>query len=205
MQEQQLAMPGDKIGVEEEFIAGENTVVDNGIIRAAIIGEVISKDGKVSVHNSKHEIRKIQRGMYIIGTVSDDLKSVTFIKIDRTEINGVEHIALKDGKIVAAMESPRGRGFGDRDRRGPPQQKTKSCGVGDVVIAKVLFDDPDIYTLGIREPECGVVHGQCELCNAHLDAAGPNMLKCPKCEHTEQRKVSTLYGKPEAIKGLLTK
>ena len=228
--QQQIVMPGDKIGVEEEFMPGDNATVDSdGTIRATIPGTVEIRDGKVSVHNSMREIRPLKRGMYILGTVTDDVKSVVFVKIDSLYSNGLEYLAMKDGKIVAPRQRnlgsrgpPRGRDSGG-DRRGggrfrdsgtgygegPPERELpkKSCGVGDAVLAKIAFDDPDIYTLAFFDPETGVVFAQCELCGARLETVegSPNALKCPVCEHTESRKISTLYGQPEAIKKFLEK
>ena len=226
----QIVVPGDKIGVEEEFMPGDNAAVDSdGTIRATIPGTVTVKDGKVSVHNRVREIQPLKRGMYILGTVTDDVKSVAFIKIDKLYSNGLEYLAMKDGKIVAPRQRnlgsrgpPRGR---DRDRvggggrfqdrgggyegAGGPERELpqKSCGVGDVVLAKIAFDDPGIYTLAFFDPETGVVHAQCELCSARMELVegSPNALKCPVCEHTESRKISTLYGRPEAIKRFLIK
>jgi exosome complex RNA-binding protein Csl4 len=212
MEEQSvLVMPGDKIGVEEEFVAADNTYVDSdGSIRAAILGAVVKKEGKISVVNESHDVRRFKRGMFVLGRVSDDLRAVLFVKLDNVHVNGVEYLPLKDGKIVMSQRRPpmgreRGRGF--QPRGGPPvereQRSAKPCGVGDVIIARIAYDDPEIYTLSLEDNEAGVVYSECELCNTHMEVdPATGTLGCPACEHKAQKKVSALYGKPDQIRKL---
>jgi exosome complex component CSL4 len=203
-QNQIFVMPGDKVGIEEEFIPSENTYVDSGIILSSIMGEVQIKEGKISVVNKNHDIRKIKRGMLVIGVISDDLRAVMFVKLDNIQFNGVEYRALKDGKIVNSVRRPGGRDF---KSRGPSveEKKKRTAAVGDVILAKVLYDDPEIFTLGMNENETGVVYAECELCSAHLDVdqAKPGTLKCPSCKNIEERKISSVYDKMEEIVKLL--
>jgi exosome complex component CSL4 len=204
-QVQELVMPGDKVGVEEEFVPAANTYVDSdGSIRASIAGSVVASEGKISVINIKHDVRKYKRGMMVLGKVSDDLRSVMFIKLDVIKVNGIEYIPLKDGKIVTSSgrRGPPGRDF--HREHAPREEKKRLASVGDVVLAKVIFEDPDVFTLGIDEPEAGVVYAECEMCSTHLevDTTARGMLSCPACSHKEQRKISTLYGKTEQIRKL---
>lgn len=203
--EQQLVMPGEKVGVEEEFIPSENTYVDgDGIIRAAIVGSAVVREGKVSVINQKHDVKRIKRGMLVLGKVSDDLRSVMFVKLDNVKINGLEFLALKDGKIVNSARRPMGGGrdFGSREMR--EERTAKPCRVGDVIIARIIYEDPEIFTLGFNDPECGVIYAECEMCSEHLepDQKMQAVLACPACKHREQRKISSLYSKPESIRKL---
>ncbi len=206
MEMQTLVMPGDKIGVEEEFVVSDNAYVDNdGSIRSSIMGAVTIKDGRISVVNMKHDVRRFKRGMLVLGTVSDDLRSVMFVKLDNIHVNGVEYIALKDGKIVSASarRPMGGRDFHSRDS-GPPPKKTRTASVGDVILAKIIYEDQEIFTLGIDENETGVVYAECELCSSHLevDKDSQGMLSCPKCMHKEERKISSMYGKHDEIRKL---
>lgn len=207
---QKFVMPGDKLGVEEEYMPGENAFVDesDGSIRAAIMGVPEIKDGKILVSNPNQNIVKVTRGMFVLGTITDSMKSVMFVKIDRLQVGNREFLPLKDGKIV--MESrmrgpPRGRdGPPDRsDGPRPPREEPagKPAGVGDVVLAKVLFEDPEIYTLVMNDKDTGVVHATCELCGGFMKPSG-QFLVCGACENKQAKKVSPLYDQPEAIKRL---
>lgn len=208
-----MVLPGDKIGVEEEFVASDNTYVDkDGTIRAAIIGNVHIVEGKISVHDPKHDIKKVRKGMFVLGRVTDDLGSVAFVKIDNMRANGTEFMALKDGRIVASMEGPRrgppGRDFGGRGGGrgggygGREERKPRLYSVGDVILAKIVSEDPETFLLGLRDPETGVVHAECELCDSEMHVLNPGLLECNKCKHKEQRKISVFYDKPEEIKRL---
>lgn len=212
--DESFVMPGDKLGVEEEFVASDNTFVDDdGSIRSSIIGSVSKSDGKISVHNPQHEIERIKMGMTVVGTITDDLRTVMFVKIDNIKSKGKEFLATKDGKIVAPRDRgpPRGRDFGDRrggegdERRPTPQEpKSKQANVGDVVLATVLEEEQDTFLLGIRSREMGVVSSNCEMCDTHMDFDEKMMaLVCPECKHKQVRKVSAFYNKPEAIKEFL--
>ena len=203
---ERLVMPGDRLGVEEEYTASDNTFVDesDGTIRSAIVGNVSIKEGKISVHSNVSEKKRYTRGMFVVGTVTDDVKAVMFVKLDKIEVKGVEWLAIKDGKIIMPrpMRGPP-RGMRDRNEEEKPQrEESKPCSVGDVIIAKILYEDPEIYTLSLHEPETGVVLSNCELCDSPLTPMGPHMLECKACSHKADKKVSTLYGKPEAIKSL---
>ncbi len=213
MEEQaMLVMPGDKIGIEEEFVAADNAYVDNdGSIRAAILGTVVKRDGKIGVVNEGHDIKRFKRGMFVLGRVSDDLRAVLFVKLDGIRVNGIEYMPLKDGKIVMMQRRPPmgrggGRDFHQRDgghRGGQEQKAVKPCGVGDVIIARIAYDDPEIYTLSMEDSDSGVVYAECGLCSTHLEpGADASALKCPVCEHRENKKVSPHYGKPDEIRKL---
>ena len=49
------------------------------------------------------------------------------------------------------------------------EAKEKMCGVGDTVLAKVLFNDKDSYTLGILGEPFGVVYAKCGKCGEEMD------------------------------------
>lgn len=203
-QEQKLVMPGDKIGVEEEYASSENTFVDDdGTIRSAIIGRVVAEEGRISVINDKRDVHRFRKGMFVVGTVTDDVKSVMFVKIDNVHLDGREYIALKDGKIVTQARRPQGR-FERGAQRQPEPKHQKQAGVGDVVLAKILYEDPGIFTLSLNDSESGVVFSTCGLCGAEMkNEAGA--LSCGNCGNKTSKKISPLYNNPEEIKRLFAK
>ncbi len=196
VEEGKIVAPGDTLGAEEELAPSDNTYLDKGTIRSSIFGKVQISDGRISVVNPGSEIKTIKRGMHVIGTVVADVRSVVFVKIDNVvKANGIEYVAIKDGKIVAERAGrPMGR-FGGPPGRNMEEKPPKQCGVGDVIFAKVLFDDPEIYTLGIRDDETGVVYKICELCGSPMQPSRDRhgVLTCTRCKHSETRKISTLY------------
>jgi len=202
MSDEKLVLPGEKIATEEEFAGGENTYTENGIVYSSVIGTVRPNDKKVDVVPAGREVKTIDRNMLVIGTVTDMVRSVVFVSIDDISMDHKEFLALKDGKIL--LERPRPR-FGREREHGHmhSEKPLRVCAVGDIVLAKVLYNDKDAYTLTLDCPECGVVHASCELCGGNLVyKKEDHALVCENCGHREQRKISVLYSKPEEIKKL---
>jgi exosome complex RNA-binding protein Csl4 len=197
--------PGEKVATEEEFAAGNNTYVEEGIIYSSVIGNVEKANGSVEVHPAGREIKIIDRDMLIIGTVTDDVKSVIFVKIDDINVGSKDFLALKDGKIIVDRPRPPrfGGGGGGRDNRFSHEKPMKSCGVGDTIIARVQYNDKDAYTLSLNGRETGVIYARCELCGTEgMKMEGSNLLVCADCGHKETRKISELYNRAEEIQKL---
>lgn len=193
-------MPGDRVAAEEEAEAGNNTFVDQGSVYAATMGKVALKDGRIDVVPFGRDIRRIERDTLVIGNVTDDMRSVIFVKIDDISSGNKEFLAMKDGKIVLPKPKPRFGRHGGADSRPRSRTPEKLCGTGDTIVARVQYDDKDSYALGFDTPETGVVYAKCELCNSELDLDWKNgVLVCRECRHVEHRKISELYGKPEEV------
>ncbi|MDE1865645.1 MAG: exosome complex RNA-binding protein Csl4 [Candidatus Micrarchaeota archaeon] len=206
MQDDTLVVPGERIATEEEFQPGRNTYTEGGAIYSSTFGTVKSAEGAVSVQpGTGREIKIIDKGMTVIGTVTDDMKSVIFVEIDAINIGKKEYLALKDGKILPPR--PNGGARAPMGRRGADNKfyeaKEKMCGVGDTVLAKVLFNDKDSYTLGILGEPFGVVFAKCGKCGEEMNwNQERHILVCSSCGSAERRKVSVFYGQPEKIKAL---
>src|SRR5271154_7506180 len=149
--------PGEKIATEEEFTAGNNTYVEDGVIYSTVVGNVVSSEGAIGVANAGREIKIIGKNMLVIGTVTDDMKSVMFVKLDNINVKNRDYLALKDGKIVAP-KPPRfgggGRmGGGGGNRFSSEKRSEKPCGIGDTILATILYNDKDSYTLALNGNE----------------------------------------------------
>lgn len=204
MNEKEIVFPGDRLATEEEMVPANNVFVEKGNIYSHAVGQATSADGRLSIESPYKEIKKISRGMTVLGTVVGVLPAVVFLTIDILRLGKVVYVPIKDGKIVTKSERRdiRRPDFRSRDRDAP-MEEFKLCGMGDVVIARVFRDDEDNYELSIRNPDDGVVFAKCESCGVPL-VQKEGGLSCPKCKRSEQRKISTLYGNPEAIKAHLS-
>ncbi|HUC38973.1 MAG TPA: hypothetical protein VL944_02490 [Candidatus Acidoferrum sp.] len=197
----QLVNPGERLSMEEEYVPSTNTYVEDGSIYSASTGTVMIKEGAIAVEPMK-EIKKIDRGMLVLGKVTDNMKSVVFVEIQRMTSQNKEYLPLKDGKIIMRSRPPMGRGpMRGRGGERPREEDEKPCKSGDIVIARVIADETDIYVLGLASPEAGVIHASCSECGGPLEASvKPNTLFCNYCKRDEHRKLSIYYGKPEEIK-----
>ena len=212
MSESRMAMPGERLATEEEFVPGENTYVEEGTIFASAIGNVVADGGKISVKQVGRHIKLIGRDMLIIGTVVESAKSVLFVRIDDINVEGKEYLALKDGKILAKPPrsgGPRFRGRRERGPEGAPEREereeapTKPCNIGDTILARVQFNDKDSYQLAMDRPETGVIATRCGVCGGEVECNEQRTaLKCLECGHDERRKISSLYNRSEEIKRL---
>jgi exosome complex component CSL4 len=199
-QHQEVVLPGDRLATEEEFSLADNVYSENGDIYSAIVGKRVESAGSIKVSSVSKEIVKLRRGMTVIGKVAGVLPAVVFVKIDGYESKGVHYVAIKDGKIVMGKPMPRGR-----DSRGPPRDRPAEnpfC-IGDIIIARIYKEDDDIYELDVKTPEEGVVYAKCSECSGELEIK-PNsrLLSCVRCRAVQTRRLSTLYGKAEAIRKL---
>jgi exosome complex RNA-binding protein Csl4 len=203
LNDRDFVTPGEQLATEEELTKESNIYAENGVLYAAAAGRASIKNGVVSVLPLKTK-RRMEPGMLVIGNVSDSLKSVVFVKIDKIEKEREEYVAGKDGKIIIRE---RREGF----RRGrnmysePPAREERPCKKGDTVIALVEGENKDAYTLGFRDPNAGVVYSLCEVCGEPLVKGDrPGILACNRCRRIERRRVSQLYGDPEGIKKLFS-
>ncbi len=196
-----FVIPGERIATEEEMAAGSNTFIEDGIIYSSVIGNIIKENGSIAVAPAGREIKIIDKNMLVLGTVTDDVKSVIFVKIGDINIEKKDYLALKDGKIIMDRPRPSFGGGGGRDNRFHAEKPIKPCAVGDTILARVQYNDKDSYTLSLNGNETGVIYAKCEMCGNDLQRDA-NSLLCGECGHRERRKISDLYNKPQEIKSL---
>jgi exosome complex RNA-binding protein Csl4 len=200
----EVVFPGDRLSTEEEFLPARNVYVENGIVYSAVFGKAATEEGKMLVNSATRDIRKMKRGMFVLGRVVGVLKSVIFVEIENFSIGSMEFIAGKDGKVVLmAPRRPPIRG-GMHERHDSRRDEPKPAEMGDVVLAKIIMEDNEIFTLSLRDPEAGVVYAICDECGEklQLDKHGEG-LYCSSCKKTVRPKVSTLYDNSKAIEELL--
>lgn len=205
MEDKLFVTPGEKIATEEEFASGSNTYVENGVIYSAIVGSVAKSAGSVGITPLGREIKIIGKDMLVIGVVTDDMKNVMFVKLDDINIERKDYLALKDGKILAPRpRTPRfGTRMGHENRfSANKEREEKPCGVGDTILARVLYNDKDSYTLSLSGRETGVIYSNCTQCGGPMEHKGSGILACKECGHREHKKISELYNKPEEIRKL---
>lgn len=200
-----VVMPGDVLGMEEEYLAARNAYAENGNVYATVFGEAEFSNGKAKVRSFSKEIRRIDKGMPVLGVVVSDIGKVLFVKIDEVQIGNSLYVPSNDGKIV--KDEGRGRhGFGERDAERRRHHEEALCKEGDVILARVARIENDMYELDMREPEAGIIYARCTRCGADMKyKEGEHTLFCDICKRAEYGKISILYGKPNMIKSFLEK
>ncbi len=178
----QLVLPGERLGVIEEFIPNSGTYSKDGVIYSKIVGRALMDmlNRKVSVYPLVPEPSVPKVGTVVMGEVGNaqsDNVLVRIFKVGPKKITGVFsgilHISDVQDRYVDSM--------GD------------ACKTGDIIRAKVISEKNQIFHLTTVDKELGVVYGFCGRCGNLLEQRRHEM-RCPKCGNIEHRKTSLDYG-----------
>jgi exosome complex component CSL4 len=179
----QLVVPGERLGVIEEFIPDDGTYVQDGVIYSKVIGRVLLDltHRRVSVHQLVHGAKVPVAGSTVMGQVSNaqaETAGVRIFEIGSEEVNGVFtgilHVSDVQLKYVDSMFD--------------------ICKPGDIIRAKVISEKNRTYHLSTKDKNLGVVYAFCSNCGNILQPKRQGML-CSKCGRVETRKTAADYGK----------
>lgn len=180
-----LVLPGERLGVIEEFVPDTGTYSKDGIIYSKVVGCALLDmlNRKVSVYPLVTEASVPKVGAKIVGQVGNaqsDNVLVRIFKVGSKKISGVFsgilHISDVQDRYVNSMNDA-----------------TKP---GDIIRAKVISEKNQIYHLSTVDKDLGVLYGFCSRCGNLLEQRHHEM-HCPKCGNIEQRKTAIDYGKEE--------
>jgi exosome complex component CSL4 len=179
----QLVVPGERLGVIEEFIPDAGTYVQDGVIYSKFIGRALIDlvHRRVSVYRLVHAAQVPATGSTVLGQVSTaqaETASVRIFEIGEQEISGVFtgilHVSDVQLRYVDSMFDV--------------------CKPGDILRAKVISEKNRTYHLSTKDRSLGVVYAFCSNCGNLLEPKRQGM-HCPKCGRIERRKAAIDYGK----------
>jgi exosome complex component CSL4 len=177
-----LVLPGDWLGVIEEFTPGEGTYEENGIVYASGIGRVLIDNVEKRVKVIPIEARALPRkGDIILGKVTQINKMLTFVDIAR--VRGKTIANPFSAVIHISQISP-----------GYVENTSDALKLGDIIRARVVEEQGELIQLTTTEKNLGVVYATCSKCGSELERKG-NVLYCPNCEAKETRKIASDYGR----------
>jgi exosome complex component CSL4 len=178
-----LVLPGERLGVIEEFIPDSGTYVKDGVIYSKLVGralmDLLSK--RVSVYPlisgaTVPKVTSIVVGQ--VGNAQSDNVLVRIFQIESKKLSGVFtgilHISDVQERYVKSMNDV--------------------CKPGDIIRTKVISDKNQIYHLSTKDKDLGVVYAFCSRCSNLLELKR-NEMRCPKCGNVERRKIALDYGK----------
>ncbi len=181
----QIVVPGDRLGVIEEFNPGPGTYEQEGTIYSAATGQALMDllNKQVSVYPKAHMINVPHVGSIIIGQVMEVHSKQAIIRIfqvgDRPltgVFTGLLHIGDVSQRYVESMYDV--------------------CKAGDIIRARVVSEKNRVIHLTTNEKDLGAVYAFCSRCGYSLDQKR-FILRCPECGNSERRKTSIDYGKGE--------
>jgi len=177
-----FVVPGDRLGVIEEFTPGPGTYVEHGTIHSKVTGctllDMLNK--KVSVYPLVQAANVPQVGSMVSGQVLEveSKKAVLrILQVGKRSLSGfftgVLHISDVSPSYVDTMFSV--------------------CKTGDIMRAKVISDKNRTFYLTTAEKNLGVIYALCSQCGNVL-LLGKRGMRCSRCGNVESRKVSPDYG-----------
>jgi exosome complex component CSL4 len=180
-----LVLPGERLGVIEEFIPDSGTYVKDGVIYSKIVGsalmDLLSKRVSVYPLISGATVPKVATTVVgQVGNAQSDNVLVRIFKIGSKRLSGVFtgilHISDVQERYVKSMN--------------------EVCKPGDIIRTKVISNKNQIYHLSTNDKGLGVVYAFCSRCSNLLEPKRYEM-RCPKCGNVERRKIAFDYGKEE--------
>ena len=180
-----IVLPGERLGVIEEFIPDSGTYVKDGIIYSQIVGRALT-----DLLNKRVSVYPLVRGATVpkvtstvmgqVGNAQSDNVLVRIFKIGSKKLSGVFtgilHISDVQERYVDSMNDV--------------------CKPGDIMRAKVISEKNQIYHLSTTDKNLGVLYAFCSWCGNLLEQKRYEM-RCPKCGNIEKRKTAVDYGKEE--------
>ncbi len=178
-----LVIPGERLGVIEEFIPDSGTYVKDGVIYSKIVGRAL-----MDLMNKRVSVYPLVRGATVpkvsttvmgqVGNAQSDNVLVRIFRVGPKKISGVFtgilHISDVQDRYVDSMN--------------------EVCRPGDIIRAKVVSEKNQVYHLTTVDKDLGVVYGFCSLCGNLLEPKR-NEMRCIKCGNVEMRKTALDYGK----------
>ncbi|MEM4808201.1 MAG: exosome complex RNA-binding protein Csl4, partial [Candidatus Nezhaarchaeales archaeon] len=178
-----VVIPGEEIGVIEEFLPGDWTYVDGNSIRSMIFGTAI-----LDINEKRVKVRPlhrmspliIEKGDIVIGEVIGMRKDVAAISIRKVENKGLILSNPWSGLLHVSQVSDKFIDF-----------LSDAVKVTDILRARVINLRPP-YQLSIKERGMGVILAFCPICQNPMSIKNKK-LYCLRCKIREERKISTRY------------
>lgn len=183
----QLVLPGERLGVIEEFIPDAGTYVKDGVIYSKIVGRALMDllNKRVSVYPVVQGAVVPKAGVTVVGQVGNAQSDNVLVRIFEVGakkklsgiFSGILHVSDVSDRYVNSMSDV--------------------CKPGDIIRAKVISSKNQIYHLTTADRNLGILHAFCSRCGYLLEQQH-HELHCDRCGNTERRKLAPDYGK-EAI------
>jgi exosome complex component CSL4 len=179
----QLVVPGDRLGVIEEFIPDVGTYVRDGVIYSRVVGRALLdfESRKVSVYPVLDRTKVPQVGSIVMGQVSNvqsDSAMVKIFRVGEKDLSGA-FVGLLHVSDVQMMYT---------------ESMYDICKAGDILRAQVVSDKNRTYHLSTKDKDLGVLYAFCSRCGRMLLPRRQG-LTCANCGNNEIRKMTADYGK----------
>jgi exosome complex component CSL4 len=178
-----LVVPGERLGVIEEFTSGPGTYAESGTVHSKVTGRTLLDmlNRQISVYPVVEKVSIPQVGNIVTGLVLEVKSKNATLRIFQIGdkmlsgfFKGMLHISGVSHGYVDNMFNV--------------------CKPGDIMKAKVISTENRSVFLSTVDKGLGVVYALCSRCGHVLQKENRGM-KCSKCGNFERRKLSPDYGK----------
>ena len=182
VENEEIVIPGEKVGTLEEVIPGRGTFEENGIVYSMGLGKLRFdiEEMKASVRTLKSPAQ-IRKGDLVIAVVNDIRNSMVVAR--------VVHIVGNDRQIAGETTASLHVSKVSRDYVQDIRRMFRIC---DYIRARVIQVRPSLQ-VSTAEGDLGVLRALCMRCRAPMTRKD-NTLKCPECGRIETRKIGADYG-----------
>ena len=183
--EEKIVMPGDKLGIIEQYVPGEGTYDDDGEIKSSVLGNVKINQKKriISVDSKFGKPALLKKGDIVYGQITD-------IKPQRANIN-ID--CIKDNPRPLALPYM-GAIHISQAKKDYLEKLGDAFRIGDIVQAKVVKITGDNVDLSTVDKDCGVLKAMCTRCRDYMHTTQKrDEVQCNSCNKKEKRKVSINY------------
>ena len=178
----QDVLPGDKLGVVEQFLPGIGTYEQEGTIYANFTGKakIDTKNKRVTVTATTRVPELPKEGTTVIASVTHTQEKMATVSI--WKINGKSLQNPFTAILHISSSSPRYE-----------RNMSDVCKAGDILRARVIDMTNRIPQLTTAGRGLGVVRGFCSKCGGVLDF-GTKKLQCVSCGNIERKRLAEDYG-----------
>jgi len=178
-----FVVPGDCLGVIEEFTSGPGTYVEGGTIHSKVTGRTLLDmlNKQVSVYPIVQTASVPQVGNIVTGLV-----------LEVRNKNAVLRIFQIGDKMLSGFF--KGMLHISGVSHGYVDNMFNVCKAGDIMRAKVISTENRSFFLSTADNDLGVIYALCSTCG-HALQPGNRGMGCSKCGNIESRKTSPYYGK----------
>ncbi len=180
-----FVMPGDVLGVSEQFLPDKWAYDDEGYIKAAVLGtvDINSSNKKISIIPSSGNPAVLNVGDTVYGEITDVRGQRAMINVQKMK-DETRQLALP---YMAAIHI-------SQVKKGYLEKLTDAFRIGDVIEAKVSKIMGDNLDLNTEDNSNGVVKAMCTRCRAFMvPTKKKDEVYCEVCDRKERRKVSSNY------------
>lgn len=180
-----MVLPGDYIGVSEEYLPGFGVYSEKGKLYSSNVGDLeLDLKDHVAKIMVKTRIPKMQSpGIIAIGIVVSAMENTALI--DLLPFESKNFVFVPQGLTAVLHVSKVKRGF--------IKDLSKEIKAGDIVRVKITEVSKHTVSLTTDGKNLGVIKAYCSMCRHELKKRGTGLF-CDNCKNREYRKTAYDYG-----------